>query len=136
MKQEHAMTPGVLVSGDDMSAGDYKARCSVLEAELAELRKRVCVPEGWRVVPVEPTEAMLQAADAADREYTDRSFGSGHPLVQQGPYDHWCAMLAAAPAPVERVAVWVEKLPVPTNGACAQLARIDAALARQGKDNN
>lgn len=41
MKQEHEMTPGVLVSGDDMSAGDYKARCAVLEAELAELRGRV-----------------------------------------------------------------------------------------------
>ena len=52
MKQEHEMTPGVLVSGDDMSAGDYKARCAVLEDELAELRGRVCVPDGWRVVPV------------------------------------------------------------------------------------
>jgi hypothetical protein len=103
MKQEHEMTPGVLVSGEVLSAGDARARVAVLEAELAELRKRVCVPDGWRVVPVEPTEAMLQAADAADREYTDRSFGSGHPLVQQGPYDHWCAMLAATPAPVERV---------------------------------
>lgn len=36
MKQEHEMTPGVLVSGDDMSAGDYKARCAVLEAEMAD----------------------------------------------------------------------------------------------------
>lgn len=87
---------------EELTRGEALARVAVLEAEVAELRGRVCVPEGWRVVPVEPTEAMLQAADAADREYTDRSFGSGHPLVQQGPYDHWCAMLAAAPAPVER----------------------------------
>lgn len=121
MKQEHEMTPGVLVSGDDMSAGDYKARCAVLEAELAELRKRICVPEGYVVVPVEPTHAM-RAPWKTMRGY------SWH--------NKYKAMLAAAPAPVERVAVWVEKLPVPTNGACAQLARIDAALARQGKESN
>jgi hypothetical protein len=45
------------------------------------------------------------------------------------------ARIAELEAVLERVAVWVEKLPVPTNGACAQLARIDAALSRQGKES-
>jgi hypothetical protein len=50
----------------------------------------------FRLVPVEPTEEMLAAAQAGDREYTLRNFGDVM-TVMQGPYDHWCAMLAAAP---------------------------------------
>ena len=41
---------------------------------------------------------MLQAADDADREYTKRNFGDVM-TVQQGGYDHYIAMLAAAPTP-------------------------------------
>lgn len=88
MKQEHAMTPGVLVSGSDMSAGDYKARCAVLEAELAELRKRVCVPEGWRVVPVEPTIDMSAAARREVHGFI--TFGKAEQVYR--------SMIAAAPA--------------------------------------
>ena len=55
-------------------------------SELAELRKRVCVPEGCVVVPVEPTAEMLDATSWPGCAATD--------------YKH---MLAAAPAPVERV---------------------------------
>lgn len=54
------------------------------------------IPSGWKLVPVEPTEEMLAAADAGDREYTLRSFGDVM-TVQQSPYDHWYAMIAAAP---------------------------------------
>lgn len=54
------------------------------------------VPEGWKLVPIEPTEEMIQAANDGDREYTLRNFGDIQ-TVQQGPYDHWCAMLAASP---------------------------------------
>ena len=49
----------------------------------------------WVSVPREPTDAMLAAAHEADREYTLRNFGDIQ-TVQQGPYDHWCAMIAAA----------------------------------------
>jgi hypothetical protein len=54
------------------------------------------VPEGWKLVPVEPTDEMLAAADEGDREYTLRNFGDVQ-TVMQGPYDHYVAMLAAAP---------------------------------------
>jgi hypothetical protein len=54
------------------------------------------VHEGWRLVPVEPTDEMLAAADEGDREYTIRNFGDVQ-TVMQGPYDHYVAMLAAAP---------------------------------------
>jgi hypothetical protein len=67
-----------------------------LEAEVQALRG--AVPAGWKLVPIEPTEEMLDAADAADREYTRRNFGDVM-TVMQGPYDHWCAMVAAAPQP-------------------------------------
>lgn len=39
MKQEHEMTPGVLVSGEVLSAGDARARVAVLEAELADYER-------------------------------------------------------------------------------------------------
>ncbi len=56
------------------------------------------IHKGWQLVPVEPTEEMLSAAHTADREYTDRNFGDVM-TVQQGPYEHYVAMLAAAPTP-------------------------------------
>lgn len=55
------------------------------------------VPAGWKLVPVEPTEEMLKAADDGDDAYTLRCFGPGVQRVMQGPYDHYCAMLDAAP---------------------------------------
>ena len=55
------------------------------------------VPTGWRLVPVQPTEEMLAAAHDGDREYTLRNFGDVM-TVQQSPYDHWVAMVAAAPS--------------------------------------
>lgn len=54
------------------------------------------VMAGWKWVPVEPTDEMLAAAHDGDREYTLRNFGDVM-TVMQGPYDHWAAMLAAAP---------------------------------------
>ena len=62
-------------------------------SELAELRKRVCVPEGCVVVPVEATRDMIDAANSArgwvETDSTNRA--------------SYRAMLAAAPEPVERV---------------------------------
>ncbi|WP_019573301.1 hypothetical protein [Curvibacter lanceolatus] len=59
---------------------------------------RPAVPEGWKLVPVEPTEDMLDAAHESDREYTLRNFGDVM-TVMQGPWDHWDAMVNAAPQP-------------------------------------
>lgn len=77
-----------------LSAGDARARVAVLEAELAELRKRVCVPEGYVLVPVEPTIDM--AAAGRDSAGGFMTFGKAEQVYR--------AMLAAAPAPVERCA--------------------------------
>ena len=72
---------------EELTRGEALTRVAVLEAELAELRKRVCVPDGYKVVPVEPTPEMLGATSWPGCAATD--------------YKH---MLAAAHAPVE----WVE----------------------------
>lgn len=47
-------------------------------------------------VPAEPTDAMLKAAEAADREYTDREYGPQSRTMPQGAYDHYKAMISAA----------------------------------------
>ncbi len=44
----------------------------------------------------EPTEAMTDAADLADHEYTVRTFGRHSAIMQQSGYDHWVAMVDAA----------------------------------------
>lgn len=62
MKQEHAMTPGVLVSGSDMSAGDYKARCAVLEEEVADHKR------------LQAEAKRLQAVHAADKYLIDQLY--------------------------------------------------------------
>ena len=68
-------------------------RIAFLEAQLSA---RQAAPDGWRLVPVEPTEEMLDAAHEGDREYTLRVFGDVM-TVMQGPHDHYLAMLSAAP---------------------------------------
>lgn len=60
----------------------------------------VAVPQGWKLVPVEPTEEMIDFAEHSDREYSKRAFG-GAMHIPQGPHDHWVAMIAAAPKPPE-----------------------------------
>lgn len=54
------------------------------------------IPEGMALVPIEPTQEMLKAADDGDREYTTRNFGADMQTIPQGAYDHYCAMIAAA----------------------------------------
>ena len=110
MKQEHEMTPGVLVSGEVLSAGDARARVAVLEAELAELRQRVCVPEGYVVVPIDPSAAHLDSMAMRIRhdfgllpEYLKARFRSDARQLYEECTGQGFYKLAAAPAPVERV---------------------------------
>jgi hypothetical protein len=65
--------------------------------QFAALARPPALPPGWVAVPVEPTREMIEAADEADAEYTFRNFGDGASLQQQSGYDHYVAMLAAAP---------------------------------------
>ncbi|KPF66087.1 hypothetical protein IP84_16865 [beta proteobacterium AAP99] len=71
------------------------AQIESLTAERDALKR---VPEGWKLVPVEPTPEMLKAADDSDDEYTLHDFGPHITRIRQSPYEHWDAMLAAAPA--------------------------------------
>ncbi len=59
----------------------------------ADIKARTPAPEGeaWRTVPVEPTEAMIAAANALWGE------GTGVNYVQLEPEDFYAAMLAASP---------------------------------------
>ncbi len=68
-------------------------------APVAMWNRRTPAPEGkaWRTVPVEPTEAMIEAANALSGP------GTGVNYVQLDPEDFYAAMLAASPVvPVGR----------------------------------
>lgn len=52
------------------------------------------VPEGWRLVPVEPTIEMREAYHQAEEDFQE--------CCGTSPDSHWAAMLAAAPAPGDK----------------------------------
>lgn len=71
------------------------------DLNMVAAQSSVLVPDGWKLVPIEPTKAMIEAADEADKEYTLRHCGNsngGNPIPQDG-YEHWVAMINAAPTP-------------------------------------
>lgn len=72
----------------------YRARLATAENEIARLRAEVerlrAVPEGWKLVPVVLTDEMEEVAARI----------SDGPLVSF--HEHWHAMLAAAPEPIQR----------------------------------
>lgn len=79
--------------------GDEAAELVAMTQRLSGLYQPTSLQEGmagWKLVPIEPTEEMLAAAHDGDREYTLRNFGDVM-TVMQGPYDHWAAMIDAAP---------------------------------------
>jgi hypothetical protein len=79
---------------DDKDAVLDLARANLTPDELpADMEARTPAPEGeaWRIVPVEPTEAMIAAANALWGE------GTGVNYVQLEPEDFYAAMLAASP---------------------------------------
>lgn len=62
-------------------------------AELEALkRQEPSVPDGWKLVPKEPTQEMVRACASAARAYM-QEHGGNSPEVM------WSAMLAAAPQP-------------------------------------
>ncbi|KQO23464.1 hypothetical protein [Acidovorax sp. Leaf78] len=74
--------------------------CRLIQLGYSAAQPAPVAQAGWKLVPIEPTDAMLQAAELGDREYSLRNFGEGA-TVMQGPYDHWVAMIDAAPAKTE-----------------------------------
>ena len=56
------------------------------------------VPDGWKLVPVEPTQEMRMAGVAAQSEKLKRyALGGSLPPIDHGIPDAYSAMLAAAP---------------------------------------
>lgn len=82
------------------------------------------VPEGWKLVPVEPTPEMI---DAGHREYEKAMLGNRR-NVTAAFLRRWKAMLSAAPAPAQ---------PVPDVSAMERNARsqLDSALDKIDRRN-
>lgn len=71
-------------------------RIEELEAQVRALT----LPEGWKLVPVEPTLGMSLAGAVAQAEKLKRyALGGSLPPIDHGMPDAYSAMLAAAPQP-------------------------------------
>ena len=83
---------------EELTQGEALTRVAVLEAEVAALRKRVCVPDGWKVERDGAPIYVKPIGGAGVWLYPD---GDAHERVMWAYFD---ALLAAppAPAPVER----------------------------------
>lgn len=73
---------------DAMSADQWDAWKAALKAGST-----ASVPDGWKLVPVEPTEAMLEAAGNTEEIYNEW----GEDLYVKNTEEVYQAMLAAAP---------------------------------------
>ena len=75
------------------------ARIAELESQLSAigvelLHKQVVVPQGWKLVPVEPTEKMISEGGCA------QTLKDGHRYIGEcAAKTAWSFMLAAAPQP-------------------------------------
>ncbi|MGL4649975.1 MAG: hypothetical protein ACRC1H_11245 [Caldilineaceae bacterium] len=77
----------------EIAQGYWEAYCQVEEVEAQPAAP--AVPAGWKLVPVEPTEKMLNAA----RDWSRNKYGS--PVGNDGAQGCYAAMLAAAPQEAE-----------------------------------
>ncbi|MFG5777987.1 hypothetical protein ACFIQF_13010 [Comamonas sp. J-3] len=73
-----------------------------LNQRLAQLSARQAVPDGWRLVPVEPSEKMIKAGNTKTWVLPCN--------------DCWSEMLSAAPPPPEREPLSADDLREPKNG--------------------
>lgn len=72
--------------------------------ELAQLSARQAAPDGWRLVPVEPTDAMLLTLASDGEAEVIAKHPEWHPMLldRSGVPQRYAAMLSAAPPPPER----------------------------------
>lgn len=85
-RQTHFLT--IALAAKAGKENDLREACNLAEAELRHLLESALPPEGWQVVPKEPTERMC--------------FRGGTALDPDGEVDvarAYRAMLASAPAP-------------------------------------
>ncbi len=106
---------------EELTRGDALAKVAALEAENAELRKRVCVLDEWtREKPTVPGAYWVRGNGLPDAlvvvkydegelwcnlhmSTTEQNFGYGFTIEQLDDRFEWLGPLAAAPAPVEGV---------------------------------
>lgn len=80
---------------EHMAEQDAQPLCMAKRIEALEAQVRaLTTPEGWKLVPVEPTRAMREAFHEAHEEWE-----SGDNWRLDSPDHQWRAMLAAAPSP-------------------------------------
>ena len=63
-------------------------------APVVPVAAQPVVPEGWQLVPIEPTIAMIAALGWAG----DEALAMGHAMISSGIADEYAAMLAADPS--------------------------------------
>ncbi|MCO3567444.1 hypothetical protein FA160_25630 [Pseudomonas aeruginosa] len=91
-----AMAEDAPAKGDAarQQCGGMEMEIEELRAELAELRARVVVPDGYALVPVEPTREMFIAINKED----DKAYAGGCHHGAQFEW-LWAAAIEAAPRP-------------------------------------
>lgn len=81
--------------------GTLEMKMAAKAAVLACMRAPQWPPEGWKLVPVEPTDAMLE--NTVDAKGTIRAMDFTTPEERSGPFllprYVWRAMIAATPEP-------------------------------------
>lgn len=92
-----------------------------IRADLAA--QPVAVPEGWKLVPVEPTLEMI----AALGWYGDEILAMGHALISSEVAISYKAMLASAPKPEQQVCAGHKR---PEHTVIGQLQRHHAHIAQ------
>lgn len=73
-----------------LSNGDYEVTATHWEWQAWQAATRAAVPAGWKVVPCDPTDAMVQASLHLDLSYMPIHDGEDRACIYK-------AMLAAAP---------------------------------------
>lgn len=119
---------------DEGRRSDTWAAQDELRAALAAPQPSA-VPDGWKLVPVEPTPEMVSAAEEAHMPFGDMDIAlrmailsaPSAPATVQGVNTQLLEAL-------EKTAAWIEQLPVPTVGAAGQLVKIDKAIAAARKE--
>jgi len=105
----------------------------------------VSVPEGWKLVPVEPTGAMLEAVKPWPKHWTDDYLGDNKDRAQAAymcdqavARQTYCGMLAAAPQPPQSPGQvplsWQEVSDPPKDGA--YLSRREREVFRWSADRH
>lgn len=96
----------MLVGGRELRRlhADNEAKAARLAELEAQLSARQAAPDGWRLVPVLPTDAMLLTLASDGEAEVIAKHPEWHPMLldRSGVPQRYAAMLSAAPPPPER----------------------------------